>query len=130
MSALTDKYGGMYMYAEKQGCTNMSAQEDNGHMTITMTAPTQLIANRVWDAAKEADPDLDDGDLTLNISVERTDIHGIYEVEKGDTLSAIAKHVTGSQLTYMQIFEANRNILSDPNKIQIGQKLTIPKLPS
>ena len=47
-------------------------------------------------------------------------------VEKGDTLSKIAKQYYGDARLYPQIFEANRNILSDPDKIYPGQKLLIP----
>ena len=67
-----------------------------------------------------------DGDLTLNFSASRSDIYGEYEVHPGDTLSAIAKEVTGGKLTYQKIFEANQDKLSDPDKIQVGQKLVIP----
>lgn len=49
-----------------------------------------------------------------------------YVVKKGDTLSKIAKEFYGDAQLYPQIFEANRDILKDPNKIQIGQKLRIP----
>lgn len=49
-----------------------------------------------------------------------------YEVKKGDTLSAIAKEFYGSANKYMKIFEANKDILSDPDKIKPGQKLRIP----
>ena len=43
---------------------------------------------------KEIDPGLSAGDLTLNLTATRTDIYGEYEVQPGDTLSAIAKQVT------------------------------------
>ncbi len=49
-----------------------------------------------------------------------------HEVVKGDTLSKIALKYYGDASLYPQIFEANKDILSDPNKIQIGQKLRIP----
>lgn len=49
-----------------------------------------------------------------------------HVVAKGDTLSAIAKQHYGNASKYMKIFEANRDILSDPDKIQPGQHLTIP----
>ncbi|MBL8151352.1 MAG: LysM peptidoglycan-binding domain-containing protein [Blastocatellia bacterium] len=127
MSALTDKYGGLYLFAEKLGCKNLSAVEENGHLTITAVAATQHDANLIWDRTKEIDPELNDGDLTLNLTFERQDIYGFYEVKSGDTLSAIAKRVTNGKLSYQQIFEANRDILKDPNKIFPGQKLTIPK---
>lgn len=51
----------------------------------------------------------------------------VHVVAKGDTLSAIAKTYYGKSSLYMKIFEANKNILKDPDKIQVGQKLTIPE---
>ncbi len=47
-------------------------------------------------------------------------------VEKGDTLSAIAKRVYGDANKYNVIFEANKPMLSDPDKIYPGQELRIP----
>jgi nucleoid-associated protein YgaU len=53
----------------------------------------------------------------------------IYVVKKGDTLSAIAKAQYGKASKYMAIFEANRPMLKDPDKIYPGQALRIPPLP-
>ncbi len=50
-----------------------------------------------------------------------------HTVEKGDTLSAIAKKTLGSANRYMEIFEANKPMLSDPDKIYPGQVLRIPQ---
>ena len=50
----------------------------------------------------------------------------IYEIASGDTLGSIAKHFYGSAGKYMKIFEANRGVISDPNKIYPGQKIRIP----
>jgi nucleoid-associated protein YgaU len=49
-----------------------------------------------------------------------------YVVQSGDTLSKIAKEHYGDANKYMVIFDANRDKLSDPNKIQPGQELIIP----
>ena len=49
-----------------------------------------------------------------------------HEVKKGDTLSKIAQEYYGDPMLYPRIFEANRDILKDPNKIKPGQKLRIP----
>jgi nucleoid-associated protein YgaU len=49
-----------------------------------------------------------------------------YEVQKGDTLGKIAQQYYGDPSLYMQIFEANKSQLKDPNKIFPGQKLVIP----
>lgn len=49
-----------------------------------------------------------------------------YTVVAGDTLSAIAKREYGSASKYPQIFEANKPMLSHPDKIYPGQTLRIP----
>jgi len=51
-----------------------------------------------------------------------------YPVEKGDTLSAIAKRLYGDANKYPMIFEANRPMLSSPDKIYPGQVLRVPPL--
>lgn len=50
-----------------------------------------------------------------------------YTVKSGDTLSEIAKAQYGDASKFNKIFEANRNILKDADKIQPGQVLTIPE---
>lgn len=126
MSMLTTKYGGVYELAQKLGAKNLDAKEENGRITITGTVPTQYDANQLWDKVKQIDPNLSSNDLSLNINVERNDIFGEYTVQSGDTLSGIAQKLSNGSLTYQQIFEANRDVLSDPNKIQPGQRLKIP----
>ncbi|MDZ3828160.1 MULTISPECIES: peptidoglycan-binding protein LysM [Pseudomonas] len=49
------------------------------------------------------------------------------EVKAGDTLSAISLRVYGNANQYQKIFEANKPMLKDVNKIYPGQKLRIPK---
>ena len=51
-----------------------------------------------------------------------------YPVEKGDTLSGIAKQLYGDPNKYMKIFEANKPMLSHPDKIYPGQVLRVPPL--
>lgn len=50
-----------------------------------------------------------------------------YTVKKGDTLSAIAKELYGNANQYNKIFEANKPMLSSPDKIYPGQVLRIPQ---
>jgi nucleoid-associated protein YgaU len=52
----------------------------------------------------------------------------IYEVVSGDSLSKIAKREYDNANEWKRIFEANRDILKDPDKIYPGQKLKIPPL--
>ncbi len=51
----------------------------------------------------------------------------IYEVQPGDSLSKIAKEVYGDMNRWSDIFEANKDQIENPNLIQIGQKLIIPR---
>jgi nucleoid-associated protein YgaU len=52
-----------------------------------------------------------------------------YTVKKGDTLSAIAKREYGDAGKWRQIFEANRDIIDNPDLIHPGQELKIPGEP-
>ena len=49
-----------------------------------------------------------------------------YEIVAGDTLYGIAKKFYGDGNLYMKIFEANREVIKDPDKIYVGQKIRIP----
>jgi nucleoid-associated protein YgaU len=49
-----------------------------------------------------------------------------HEVKKGETLSKLAEQYYGDASLYPKIFEANKDVLKDPNLIRIGQKLRIP----
>lgn len=62
-----------------------------------------------------------------NIEVEKPEPESrFYTVKAGDNLSKIAKEMYGNA-DYMKIFNANRPMLSDPNKIYVGQVLRIPE---
>ena len=49
-----------------------------------------------------------------------------HVVQKGETLSKIAEEYYGDKMLYPKIFEANKDILQDPDKIKPGQRLRIP----
>ncbi|MCL4168273.1 UNVERIFIED_CONTAM: hypothetical protein GTU68_063204 [Idotea baltica] len=61
---------------------------------------------------------LDDGDGAGTV---------FHTVERGDTLSAIAKKTLGNANRYTEIFEANKPMLSHPDKIYPGQVLRVPQ---
>jgi len=50
-----------------------------------------------------------------------------YVIQAGDTLGKIAKRVYGDAMQYPKIFEANREVIQDPDKIFVGQKIRLPK---
>ena len=127
MSQLSDKFASVVSAAQSAGC-QVTTSEEKGQLIFNGTCPTPYAVNQVWEALKEIDPGLSGGDFAFNLTAQRTDIFGEYEVKSGDTLSDIAKKVTGGKLTYQHIFEADRDILSDPDQIHPGQKLKIPHL--
>jgi nucleoid-associated protein YgaU len=104
------------------------------------TAPSQEAANAVWDAIKRINPKLDDviADFPIdtNMKSAMSGMSGMssgsgsnarmYKVKPGDTLSKISQQFFGNPNQYQRIFEANRDKLTDPNKIQVGQELKIP----
>ena len=49
-----------------------------------------------------------------------------YVIESGDTLWKLAKKYYGNAMDYPKIFEANREVIKDPDKIFVGQKIRIP----
>ncbi len=51
-----------------------------------------------------------------------------YIIQSGDTLSGIAKQFYGNAMKYPQLFEANREVIEDPDKIYPGQKIRVPVL--
>ena len=117
---------------------NVNMQGDK--LFLRAEAPSQDAKNKVWDQINEVDQTYADlmADITVNESqAPRTQTAGAsvgggqdtreYTVQAGDSLFKISKQFYGKSNQYMKIFEANKNQLSDPNKIQPGQQLVIPE---
>ncbi len=62
-------------------------------------------------------------DVTAPAATEKIEY---YEIVSGDTLSAVAQKYYGKASAYTRIFEANREVIKDPDKIYPGQKIRIP----
>ena len=58
---------------------------------------------------------------------EKKSSYDTYTVQKGDTLGGISMKVYGTSKRWKQIFEANQDVLKDPNRLKVGQVLRIPK---
>ena len=108
-----------------------SADERDGKLYFHGTVQTQDEANQIWNAIKTI-PDWQ-REIVADIKASGTAEPSAsarpatYTVKSGDTLSKIAKHVLGDANAYMEIFNLNRDQLSDPDKIQPGQVLKIPQ---
>jgi nucleoid-associated protein YgaU len=55
-----------------------------------------------------------------------TPAYRIYEIESGDTLSEISTAMYGTAARWMQIYDANRDVLASPDSLRVGVKLRIP----
>lgn len=102
-------------------------------LNISMDGDTAVVAGEVADQATKEKIVLAIGNtagianVDDQLSVEKQEpVAQYYTVESGDTLSAIAQKFYGNAGKYPAIFEANKPMLTDPNKIYPGQKLRIP----
>jgi nucleoid-associated protein YgaU len=122
---LRDKYA--YAIQICKGKFDGSAQEKDGKLHFVGTVKSDAEANEIWNAIKTI-PDWRN-DVVADIKVVAPPAGAAaktYTVKAGDTLGAIAKSHLGDANAYMKIFEANKDVLSDPNKIKPGQVLRIP----
>lgn len=120
--ALQDKYSKLIDFAKESDVKDLSISvSDAGVLYISGTA-SPSVKNTLWDMYNEIDPDMRAGDLVLNIEEDGSE--EIYEVKAGDNLSKIATKYPN--MTWQKIFEANKDVISDPNKIFPGQKIKIP----
>ena len=90
---------------------------------------TQDQANKIWDAIKTVPTWQQEvvADIKAAGGQAGSQTPLTYTVKAGDTLSKIAKEHLGNANAYMDIFNANKDQLSDPDKIKPGQVLKIPQ---
>ena len=72
-------------------------------------------------------PDFSDVQSGASSTAAAASVYETYEVKAGDSLSKIAKRIYGDAKSWPRIFDANKDVIKDPNKIFPGQKLKIPK---
>lgn len=134
---LRDKYAQAIQTAK--GKFQGNAEEREGKLYFKGTVSSEAEKNEIWNAIKTV-PDWQK-DVVADIQVKpgaapaaakapaaaaTATAPKTYTVKPGDTLSKIAKEFLGSANDYMKIFEANKDQLTDPNKIKPGQVLRIP----
>lgn len=124
MGLLTGKY--KYAVETAKGFNMQGgAEERDGKLYFKGTVATQDQANKIWDAIKTI-PDWPQ-EVIADIKASGAGAaQTTYTVKSGDTLSKIAKDLLGNAAAYHEIFELNRDQLSDPDKIKPGQVLKIP----
>ena len=126
------------IHEQRVRLTHVHVQDNK--LFVQGAAPSEQAKNEVWNQIKAIDPSYSDltCDLTVDPSIAPDQSQAAaasaggqpasvtYKVQPGDTLSKIAKQFYGQAADYNRIFEANRDKLQDPDKIQVGQELKIP----
>jgi nucleoid-associated protein YgaU len=119
-----------YIFSQGLSAQNLEVKYDGATKTVTVRgiAPDQatkekivLCCGNVASVAKV------DDQLTAAAAASPAPAASFHQVKSGDTLSKIAKEVYGNANEYPKIFEANRPMLSSPDRIYPGQMLRIPK---
>lgn len=123
---LRDKYNHAIQVAKgfrMQG----SAEERDGKLYFKGMVQNQDEVNKIWDAIKTVPDWRNDIVAEVTIDPNAKPAARTYTVQSGDTLSGIARKLLGNANDYMDIFNANRDQLTDPDKIKPGQVLKIPQ---
>lgn len=124
--SVQEKYQTLLELANTNG-TSYTLSEADGVLHVDGTAPSEEAKQQLWDEYNRIDPDYRGGDLILNINVGGAAAGGgghTYTVEAGDNLSKIGQKYG---ITWQAIYDANRDILDNPDLIQPGQELKIPQ---
>ena len=129
---LRGKYAYAIDTAKKLGFQGAATQEgDKLHFKGTVRSEDEK--NQIWNAIKTIPDWKNDihGEINVVPQPQAVGTSGsasqrTYTVKSGDTLSKIAKEFYGDANAYHRIFDANRDKLTDPNKVSVGQVLNIP----
>jgi len=115
-----------YIGTQKLSADGLNVEFDgaSGAVTVSGVAPDQATKEKIVLCCGNVSGVVKVNDL-LTVS-EPAEESRYYTVVRGDTLSAIAKTQYGNANAYMKIFEANKPMLSHPDKIYPGQLLRIP----
>lgn len=122
--ALQDKYKELVDAARGSGVTNLQVREQDNVLYVDGEAPSYSVKDDLWNIYNKIDPDYRASDLVLNITVAANAAPEEYEVVAGDNLTKIGKKFG---MPWKEIHEANKDLIKDPDKIQIGWKLKIPR---
>ena len=125
---LMEKYQSLIDMANQLGISGLNVVESDNVLKIDGVAGSAEAKQQLWDEYGRLDPDFRSGDMVMDISAPEGEGGAsggsTYTVQSGDSLSKIGSRYG---VSWQKIFDANRDKLDDPDKIQPGQELTIPQ---
>lgn len=114
-----------HIEADNPGIDNLSVEVEDGVAKISGEAKDSAALEKAILLAGNVDGvEKVENHVT---GAEPADNVDYYEIQSGDTLWKIAENAYGNGSKYTDIFEANREVIKDPDKIYPGQKIRIPK---
>lgn len=124
--ALTMKYGPVLELCNRFNMKDAKVEENEaGYLKVYGIVNTQYEKNQIWDKIKEVGGS-SATDIKADIRTENKEYFHLHKVESGDTLGKIAKEYLGEAGKYMEVFNNNKDQLSNPDMIKVGQELKIP----
>ncbi len=124
--SLEAKYQALIDAANGSGVSDLQVRIQDNVLYIDGVAPSTAIKSQMWDIYNQIDPDFRSGDLVLNIQVDESSVEYVeYTVKSGDSLSRIGRN---HGISWKLIHEANAELIKNPDLIQIGWNLKIPKV--
>ncbi len=123
--SVKSKYQPVLDLGEALGIQDGDVREEQGVLKVKGQAKTQYEKNILWDKIKEIGGQ-NPSDIKANITVQDSSVYHRHVVQKGESLSKIAKHYYGDPMKYKKIFEANTDKLKNPDLIYPDQVLVIP----
>ena len=124
---IKQKYQSVLDLGTELNIQNGDVYEENGVLKIKGTAKTQYEKNIIWDEIKAVGGQ-NPSDIKADIKVSDESVYHRHTVKSGETLGKIARHYYGDPMKYKQIFQANSDILKNPDLIYPNQELVIPNL--
>lgn len=121
------KYQAVLDLGQELGIKDGDVSEDGGVLKIKGVANTPYEKDAIWDKIKQIGGE-SPSDVKANIGVADDSVYHRHTVKGGESLSKIAKHYYGDAMKYNKIFDANTNILSNPDVIHPDQVLVIPNI--
>jgi nucleoid-associated protein YgaU len=121
--ALQDKYAALITAAKQKASGEIKVAEQDNVLYIDGLVGSTEDKDALWQLYNQLDPDYRSGDLRLVIEVAAAAGSQEYTVQPGDSLSKIGAKFG---IKWKDIFEANKDIIKNPDLIQVGWKLKIP----
>lgn len=123
--SLQVKYNPVLALAQELKLQALNVKEEAGKLNLSGTVNTPYEKNKIWDKIKEVGGE-GQTEVSADIKVLNTEYFHSHTVESGESLSKISKHYYKDANKYMQIFNANKDQLTNPDMIKVGQKIKIP----